>query len=99
MEAVAGTGATDRLDVATVRKDFPIYQAHEGRPFVFLDSASSSQRPRAVLDAMDDLYETTYANVHRGVYAISEETTARFERARTTLALSLIHISEPTRPY
>ncbi|MDQ3145554.1 MAG: SufS family cysteine desulfurase [Actinomycetota bacterium] len=86
MEAVAGTGATDRLDVATVRKDFPIYQAHEGRPFVFLDSAASSQRPRAVLDAMDDLYETTYANVHRGVYAIGEETTARFERARTTLA-------------
>jgi cysteine desulfurase / selenocysteine lyase len=78
--------AVATLDVPTVRKDFPIYQAHEGRPFAFLDSAASSQRPRAVLEAMADLYETTYANVHRGVYAIGEETTARFEGARAAVA-------------
>ena len=53
-----------------------------GRPIVYLDSAASSQHPRAVLDAMDDYYETTHANVHRGVYAIAEEADRRYEAAR-----------------
>lgn len=70
------------LDVGAVRKDFPVYASHHGRPFVYLDSAASSQKPRAVLDAMDDYYGTTHANVHRGVYAMAEEATARYERAR-----------------
>jgi cysteine desulfurase/selenocysteine lyase len=70
------------LDVATVKKDFPIFDVPRERPLVFLDSAASSQKPRAVLDAMTDYYETTHANVHRGVYAIAEEATARYEGAR-----------------
>jgi cysteine desulfurase/selenocysteine lyase len=78
-----GTGV---LDVAAIRRDFPIYGNHAGSPFVFLDSASSSQKPRAVLEAMDDYYSTTHANVHRGVYQMAEEATARYEGARDTVA-------------
>src|SRR5439155_13423682 len=57
-----------------------------GKRLVYLDSASSSQKPRAVLDAMDRYYETTHANVHRGVYAIAEEATRLYEEARTKVA-------------
>ena len=53
---------------------------------VYLDSASSSQKPRSVLDAMDEVYETTYANVHRGVYGIAAEATDRYEAARSKVA-------------
>ena len=75
------------LDVATIKKDFPILdrQVH-GRRLVYLDSASSSQKPAAVIDAMSRYYETTHANVHRGVYAIAEEATRLFEAARASLA-------------
>jgi cysteine desulfurase/selenocysteine lyase len=72
------------LDVAAVRKDFPIFDAHPD--LRYLDSASSSQKPRAVIDAMSDYYETTHANVHRGVYAIAQEADARFEAARRRIA-------------
>ena len=62
------------MDIASCKADFPLLeQTAHGRPLVYLDSASSSQRPRVVLDAMDNYYETTHANVHRGVYAIAEE--------------------------
>jgi len=71
------------LDVAALRKEFPLLQQEShGKRLVYLDSASSSQRPRAVLEAMDHYYETTHANVHRGVYAIAEEATRQFEEAR-----------------
>ena len=61
------------FDVTAVKKDFPILERRvHGRRLVFLDSAASSQRPRAVLDAMDHYYETTHANVHRGVYTIAD---------------------------
>jgi cysteine desulfurase/selenocysteine lyase len=71
------------LDVDLLKKDFPILdrRAHDRR-LVYLDSASSSQKPTAVLEAMERLYETTYANVHRGVYAIAEESTRLYEEAR-----------------
>ena len=75
------------LDVSVVKKDFPILdQQVHGRRLVYLDSASSSQKPRAVLEAMQDELETTYANVHRGVYAIAEESTRRYEDARAKVA-------------
>jgi cysteine desulfurase/selenocysteine lyase len=76
-----------RIDPVQVKKDFPILdrQVH-GKRLVYLDSASSSQKPRSVLEAMDEYYETTHANVHRGVYTIAEEATARFEAARAALA-------------
>ena len=71
------------LEVTALRKEFPLLQQEShGKRLVYLDSASSSQRPRAVLDAMDHYYETTHANVHRGVYAIAEEATRQFETAR-----------------
>jgi cysteine desulfurase/selenocysteine lyase len=75
------------LDTAVIKKDFPILDQQVGaRPLVFLDSAASSQKPRSVLDAMQHYYETTHANVHRGVYAIAERATAMFEEARTKAA-------------
>jgi cysteine desulfurase / selenocysteine lyase len=71
------------LDVQRVKKDFPILdQQVHGRRLVYLDSASSSQKPLVVLEAMEHLYETTYANVHRGVYTIAEESTRLYEEAR-----------------
>jgi cysteine desulfurase/selenocysteine lyase len=75
------------LDVATIKKDFPILdvQVH-GHRLVFLDSAASSQKPTAVLEAMTTYYETTHANVHRGVYTIAEEATRRYEEARAKVA-------------
>jgi cysteine desulfurase / selenocysteine lyase len=76
------------LDVATIRKDFPILDRAQadGRPLVYLDSAASSQKPQAVLDAMDHYYETTHANVHRGVYTIAEQATRLMEEARDKVA-------------
>ncbi|CAN5217698.1 cysteine desulfurase [soil metagenome] len=74
------------LDVARVRADFPVFSCPRSRPLVYLDSAASSQKPAAVIDAMDDYYRTTHANVHRGVYAMAEEATARFEAARHFVA-------------
>jgi cysteine desulfurase/selenocysteine lyase len=75
------------LDVAAIRADFPILERRIGdHRLVYLDSASSAQKPQVVLDAMDRLYATSYANVHRGVYAIAEEATAEFEAARAKVA-------------
>lgn len=71
------------LDVASVRAQFPLLDVEvHGRPIVYLDSAATSQKPRAVLDAMQTYYETTNANVHRGVYAIAERATNELEAAR-----------------
>ncbi len=65
------------------KADFPLLaQRMHGKRLVYLDSAASSQRPQLVLDAMDDYYSTTHANVHRGVYAIAEEADRRYEEAR-----------------
>ena len=76
------------LNVSAIKKDFPILEidVHDGQRLVYLDSASSSQKPRVVLDAMTEYYETTHANIHRGVYAIAEEATARYEAAHTRVA-------------
>jgi cysteine desulfurase/selenocysteine lyase len=76
-----------KLDVQRVREQFPILGTSvRGKPLVFLDSAASSQKPRAVLDAMQRFYETSYANVHRGVYLLSERATAAFEGVRAQAA-------------
>jgi cysteine desulfurase/selenocysteine lyase len=74
------------LDVATIRKDFPIFRDGAGPRLVYLDSAASSQKPRAVLWAMEEYYEAHHANVHRGVYALAEEATAAYEAARQAVA-------------
>ena len=78
---------TRKLDAQKLRADFPIFeQTIHGKPLAYLDSAVTSQKPRQVLDAMRDFYETSYANVHRGVYALSERSTAAFEGAREKVA-------------
>ncbi|NIA26289.1 MAG: SufS family cysteine desulfurase [Gammaproteobacteria bacterium] len=75
------------IDLSHVRDDFPILsRSIHGKPLVYLDSAASAQKPVQVLDAMDDLYRNHYANVHRGAYALSEESTAAYEAARATAA-------------
>jgi cysteine desulfurase/selenocysteine lyase len=75
------------LDVARIKADFPIMRREvHGKRLVYLDSASSSQKPTAVLDAMDRMYRNYYANVHRGVYTIAEEATNAFEAARARVA-------------
>lgn len=84
MEVTTKPGA---LDVARIRKDFPILDRQVyGKRLVYLDSAASSQKPRAVVEAMTHYYETTHANVHRGVYAIAEEATRLYEEARAKVA-------------
>ena len=75
------------LDVARVRADFPILaQKIRGKPLVFLDSAASAQKPRAVIEAMRNAMETQYANVHRGLHWMSERTTDAYEAARDAVA-------------
>ncbi|MGC8627511.1 MAG: aminotransferase class V-fold PLP-dependent enzyme [Acidimicrobiales bacterium] len=75
------------LDVARVKKDFPVLDHQvNGKRLVYLDSAASSQKPFVVLETMQRYYETTYANVHRGVYAIAEESTRLYEEARAKVA-------------
>jgi cysteine desulfurase/selenocysteine lyase len=82
--------AAPRLDAETIRQDFPILgTTMHGRPLVYLDSAASSQKPRVVLDAERDFYETTNANIHRGVYALSAEATRRYDAARAAVAAYL----------
>ena len=79
--------ATTPLDVDRIRADFPILSrtAH-GKPLVYLDNAATSQKPKAVIDAMSSVYEEHNANIHRGVYEFSERTTALFEGAREKVA-------------
>jgi cysteine desulfurase/selenocysteine lyase len=75
------------LDPHALRADFPILRrVIHGRPLVYLDSASSSQKPQVVIDAMTEYYEQHNANVHRGIYTIAEEATAAHEGARVKLA-------------
>ncbi|MEZ5227309.1 MAG: SufS family cysteine desulfurase [Acidimicrobiales bacterium] len=75
------------FDVAAIRADFPILaQQQDGKRLVFLDSGASSQRPRQVIEAMSTLYETNYANVHRGVYQLAERSTSAYEAARASVA-------------
>src|SRR5439155_18138918 len=79
---VAGT-----LSTLDVRADFPMLSRQiDGRPIVYLDSAATSQKPSAVLDAMDDLYRSHNASIHRGVYTLGREATDAFEGARARIA-------------
>ncbi len=83
MTAVAASANTAAFDVETVRKDFPILSTEvHGKPLCFLDSGASAQKPVQVIDKIRWLYENQYANVHRGAYALSENTTADYEAAR-----------------
>ena len=75
------------MNVEKIRADFPILsQTIRGKKLVFLDSAASAQKPRAVIDAMREAMETQYANVHRGLHWMSERTTDAYESARDAVA-------------
>jgi len=83
---LGGTAASAPLDVEAIRRDFPVLAREvNGKPLCYLDNAASSQRPRAVIDAISHYYENSHANVHRGVHRLSQEATDLFEGARETL--------------
>src|SRR5438067_98298 len=85
--AVMAVAAEQKLDTQKLRADFPyLEELQNGKPFAFLDSAASAQKPRQVLDRMRHFYEHEYANVHRGVYRLAERATAAYEGARQTVA-------------
>jgi cysteine desulfurase / selenocysteine lyase len=76
-----------RLDAHAIRAEFPILRTKvNGHPLIYLDSASTSQKPQAVIDAVDEFYGEYNANVHRGIYTIGERSTAAYERARAHTA-------------
>jgi cysteine desulfurase / selenocysteine lyase len=75
------------FDVLALRREFPILQQQvNGKPLAFLDSGASSQKPRCVIECLEDYYRRYNANVHRGVYKLSEEATFAYERARGKVA-------------
>jgi cysteine desulfurase/selenocysteine lyase len=74
---------TPKLDARKLREDFPIFeQRTHDHPLAYLDTAASAQKPHAVLEAMTRFYETSYANIHRGVYDLGERATEAYEGAR-----------------
>ncbi|MFA6918149.1 MAG: SufS family cysteine desulfurase [Candidatus Gracilibacteria bacterium] len=75
------------LNISQIKKQFPIF-SHKinGKPIVFLDSASSTQKPKIVIDTLKNYYETSYANIHRGIYSLSEKSTESYEQCRETVA-------------
>ncbi len=84
--AIEATAPGPALDPVALRHDFPILdQEINGHPLIYLDSASSSQKPRVVIDALADYYREYNANVHRGIYTIGEKATAAYEHARATV--------------
>ena len=88
--------AKPKLDARKVRADFPIFeQTVHGKPLSFLDSAASSQKPRQMLEAMTHFYETSYANVHRGVYRLAELATEALEGVTGELLLVRVDRVEP----
>lgn len=76
------------LDPREIRKDFPILQrkTHDSVPLVYLDSTATSQKPLAVIEAMNEYYRRSNANIHRGVHTLAEEATAMYEEAREKIA-------------
>ena len=75
------------FNVENIRKDFPILSRKiNGKPLVYLDSAATTQKPVAVIDAISNFYRQNNANIHRGVYALAEESTEMYEVARRRTA-------------
>jgi cysteine desulfurase/selenocysteine lyase len=82
----ATTAGPTVLDVERVRADFPaLHQESHGHPLVYLDNAATTQKPRAVIDAVTEFYERDCSNVHRGVHLLSQRATVAYEQARTAI--------------
>ena len=92
MKSGAVLGDKAALDARRVRADFPLLAAPRPKPLHYLDSAATSQKPLAVLEAMDRYYRDYNANIHRGIYEIAERATAAYEDARAKVA-ALVHES------
>lgn len=74
---------TPKLDINAIRREFPILQREiNGNPLVYLDSAASAQKPEFVIESVAGVYRASYANVHRGLHTLANETTEAFEAAR-----------------
>ena len=88
MSAVTDTAtASGPLDIERLRDDFPIFrQEVGGHPLVYLDNAATSQKPTAVIEAIDRYYRETNSNIHRGVHTLAERATAQYEEARAKIA-------------
>jgi cysteine desulfurase/selenocysteine lyase len=88
VEPALGALTPGAFSGTSLRKDFAIFDGptRSGKRLVFLDAAASSPKPRVVVDAMADAYSHHYANVHRGIYELSEDATGRFEAARAKVA-------------
>ncbi len=85
--AAAGAPVKRKFDPETVRTDFPILARRmRGKPLVYIDNAATSQKPRQVIEAVRRYYESLNANVHRGVYQLSEDATATYEWGRAQIA-------------
>ena len=87
------------FDVQALRGEFPIlHQTVNGKPLMYLDNAATTQKPRAVIDAVSAYYERVNSNVHRGAHYLSDTATAEFEAARATVAASRrAHFPRPLR--
>ena len=84
------------LDAQVVRSDFPVLrETVHGKPLIYLDNAATSQKPQAVIDVIRTYYETTNANIHRGIHFLSEKATAEYEHARVRIAAFI----NATRPH
>ena len=86
-QAMPAANSDSAFDIARIRADFPILSREVyGKPLVYLDNGASAQKPRQVLEAMDEIYRRHYSNVHRGVHKLSQEATDAFEAAREKVA-------------
>ena len=73
----------DEVELEEIRDDFPVLQQKvHGKPLMYFDNAATSQKPRIVIEAMNDYYSRYNANVHRGIHALAERATKEYERAR-----------------
>jgi len=82
-QAVSTECESNEFDVYKIRSDFPILaETVRGKPLIYLDNAATSQKPRAVIDAISHVYEHDYSNIHRGVHTLSERATAAYEESR-----------------
>lgn len=86
MPAALKADTSPLLDVKAIREDFPIFrETVYGKPLTFLDTAASAQKPSVVIEAEKELFEHYYANIHRGVYKFSQDSTEAYERTRETV--------------
>src|SRR5215468_11547101 len=81
-----GKAVGNEFDVEKIRRDFPIlHQSVHGKPLVYLDNAATTQKPLAVIEALDHYYRTDNSNIHRGVHTLSERATEDYEKVRVAI--------------